>query len=125
MLPVSIKDVSERDESPWVSFLGVPLASESIQDDLPRPEFWDWFQDLADARSAQSMSARTRVVAVALDPEDADQLIEAIGGPGQPFFALVARQIPATGTLLGYEVVGAEATLDSHSQHHVPSSRSS
>lgn len=92
-------------------------VSDCIQDDLPRPEFWDWFLDLADARSAQVMSAGTRVVAVALVPEDADRLMEEMGGPEQPWFALLARQIPATGRLLGYELIGAEDTLDFHSWH--------
>lgn len=86
-------------------------------DDLPRPDFWDWFQDPADAARAQSMRPGTRVVQVALEPNDAADLVEALGGTQRPWFALLRQGIPAAGTLLGYELVGAEENLDFHSWH--------
>lgn len=91
--------------------------SDCIIDDLPHPEFWDWFQDLADAARAQSVTPDSAVVAVALEPADADALIRDMGGPQQPWFALLQRKVPATGTLLGYELVGAEDDFDVHSWH--------
>lgn len=57
------------------------------------------------------------VVAVGLEPDDAHKLIEEMGGPTEPYFSLLHHEVPAYGTLLGYELVGAEHTLDFHSSH--------
>ncbi|QYJ02870.1 hypothetical protein KUV85_11045 [Nocardioides panacisoli] len=91
--------------------------SDCIQDKLPRPDHWDWFQDLAEAHHAQSMCADAQLVAVGLKPDEASRLIENMGGPEQPWFALLGRKEPAAGTLLGYELLGAEDSLDFHSWH--------
>ena len=91
--------------------------SDCIMDDLPRPEYWDWFQHVEDAMRASAVTDNCCVVGVAFDSEDAVSFIEAMDGSGQPFFELLASAEPATGTLLGYELVGAEDTLDFHSWH--------
>lgn len=91
--------------------------SDCIMDDLPRPEFWDWFQDAADAAHAQSVTPDCTMVTVALEPSDALELIKQVGGADRPWFALLRANLPATGVLLGYELVGAEENLDFHSWH--------
>jgi hypothetical protein len=102
----------------WSSVPGSLITiSDCIMDDLPRPEYWDWFQNPADAARAQSVTPDTTVVSVALEADDAAHLIDEMGGPGQPWFALLERNVGATGTLLGYELVGAEPSLDLHTWH--------
>lgn len=96
----------------------IVTISDCIMDDLPRPEFWDWFLDREEAFRAQAAApADTAVVAVALERNDARELIEEMGGHGQPYFELLQRNVEPAGRLLGYEIVGAEATLDFHSWH--------
>lgn len=95
----------------------VVTLSDCIMDDLPHPEHWDWFQDPADAARAQSVTPNSAVVAVALEPADADEMIKEMGGPQQPWFALLQGKVPATGKLLGYELIGVEDVFDVHSWH--------
>lgn len=91
--------------------------SDCLMDELPRPEYWDWFQVRADAERAQEDVPTSVVVSVALEPQDASELIDHMGGPEQPWFVLLRRKVAAAGRLLGYEIVGAEQTLDFHSWH--------
>ena len=95
----------------------IVTISDCIMDELPHPEYWDWFQDPADAARAQSVTPDSAVVAIALEPCDANEMIKEMGGPQQPWFALLQGRVPATGTLLGYELVGAEENFDVHSWH--------
>lgn len=91
--------------------------SDCIMDTLPHPEFWDWYQSQAEAEAAQASAPDTRAVAVVMAKADAPEFIDETGGTAMPFHALLQTQTPAEGALLGYELVGAEATLDSHSWH--------
>lgn len=91
--------------------------SDCIMDRLPRPDYWDWFQNIDDAIMARAVAPDATVVAVGLEPDDARELMEEMGGPQQPYFALLHNESPADGRLLGYELVGAEWTLDFHSWH--------
>jgi hypothetical protein len=94
--------------------------SDCLMADLPRPEFWDWFVHHGDATSArQSLAPEADVLAVAMTPGDADGLMREQGGAEQPYFELLrTRQpLPIEVDLLGFEIVGAEWTLDFHSWH--------
>lgn len=95
----------------------IVTISDCIMDDLPRPEYWDWFLNIDEAIRARAVIPDATIVAVGLEPDDARDLVEEMGGPAQPFFSLLHNEVPAYGTLLGYEVVGAEQTLDFHSWH--------
>lgn len=92
--------------------------SDCIMEELPRPEYWDWFMDLDEAREQRSGSALPcEVLQVAIRRSDVPAFIEANGGADQPYFALLNRAQTLDGGVLGYEVVGAEWTLDFHSWH--------
>jgi hypothetical protein len=94
--------------------------SDCLMADLPRPEFWDWFVDLEVAEQERAARApKSEIVAVAMDPGDARAFMREQGGPEQPYFELLrtGQRVPASATVLGYEVVGAEWTLDFHSWH--------
>lgn len=92
--------------------------SDCIQTTLPRPQFWDWFTDLREAeRAVQTETPHTQITAVAFRPADALAFMDEMGGADQPYFALLQRSVRLDGGLVGYEVVGAEATLDFHSWH--------
>lgn len=92
--------------------------SDCIMRTLPRPEFWDWYTRYDEAALARSEFAPdANVTPVALRPADVDVLMDEMGGSDQPYFAGLAKLIPFTGEVLGYEVVGAEHTLDFHSWH--------
>jgi hypothetical protein len=98
----------------------IVTISDCIADDLPRPEFWDWFQDRGEAvRRRDAEAPDAQVVAVALTPMDADDLMSSHGGPDQPWFEVLRqrRHLAIDATVLGFEVVGAESTLDFHSWH--------
>jgi hypothetical protein len=95
----------------------VLTISDCIMDDLPRPEFWDWFQSPATALAAQRQQSATRLITVAMREDDARPLVAEMGGPEQPYFELLRRRVPTRGEVLGFEVVGAEETLDFHSWH--------
>jgi len=91
--------------------------SDCIMDDLPRPEFWDWFQSRDEALAAQPPdSSHAQLVEVALERRDAADLIGEMGRE-QLYFELLQRSVESTGRLLGYEIVGAEWTFDLHSWH--------
>lgn len=119
--PIVAGYVLVRRASPPPGMSSVPESiitiSDCIMDDLPRPEFWDWFQDAEEAARAESVTPDCAIVAVALEPSEAMDLIQEAGGADRPWFALLRANLPATGTLLGYELVGAEDTLDFHSWH--------
>lgn len=92
--------------------------SDCIMRDLPRPEFWDWYATYAEAALAQSEHApEAHVTPIALRSADAEDLMNEMGGDDQPYFTELRRLTPFTGEVLGYEVVGAEDTLDFHSWH--------
>lgn len=96
----------------------IVTISDCIMKTLPRPEFWDWFEDLDEAERGQSTQApAAQITAVAMRPADAVALMDEMGGAGQPYFALLKQSVRFDGTVQGYEVVGAEHTLDFHSWH--------
>lgn len=96
----------------------IVTISDCITDDLPRPEFWDWFQSTQDVVAARrGLESSTDLVAVALPEAEADALMHGLGGRDMPYFDLLRTGTPAEGELLGYEVVGAEHSLDFHSWH--------
>lgn len=92
-------------------------VSDCIMDDLPRPELWDWFQSRQEVDACEGDRDNTELVEVALSPIDARTLIAEMGGPAMPYFDLLRTSIVASGDLIGFEVVGVEATLDLHSWH--------
>lgn len=94
--------------------------SSDIQEDLPQPEFWDWFVDRADAEQARRTQApEVQIVTVSMTAGDADQLMDAEGGADQPWFDLLRRGLrtPEDIEQLGFEIVGVEPTLSFHSWH--------
>lgn len=96
----------------------IVTISDCIMKTLPRPEFWDWFEDVDEAKLVQATQApEARITAIALLPSDAIALIDEMGGADQPFFACLNRSVPFNGEVLGYEVVGAEYSFDFHSWH--------
>ena len=108
------------DAPPGMATVPTPIVtiSDCIMKTLPRPEFWDWFQDLDEAERAHSTQApAAQITAVTMRPADAVALMAEIGGAGQPYFALLEQQVRFDGAVHGYEVVGAEHTLDFHSWH--------
>ncbi len=97
-------------------------VSDCIQPDLPRPKPWlgDWFQDQHEAATAaESVLPRPQLVTVAMHPEDARRFIAECDEEPSPWFDLLRRgePLPPDAVVLGYEVVGAEPTLDFHSWH--------
>jgi hypothetical protein len=93
-------------------------VSDCIMDALPRPEFWDWFQNLPEALVARSsQAALADITPVAMRTGDSDLLISTMGGRNQPYFDTLAQELPYEGEILGFEVVGAEEPLDFHSWH--------
>ena len=96
----------------------IVTISDCIMKTLPRPEYWDWFEDFDEAKRARSTQApEAQITAVALRPADAVDLMDEMGGADQPFFAGLTQSVPFNGVVLGYEVIGAEFTLDFHSWH--------
>ncbi len=97
--------------------------SDCIQADLPRPEdgFSDWFIERAAADVAcHSIDDPTVWVAtIGMHPDDARILRSEYAASDEPGFALLDRglPLPRDADVLGYEVVGAEHTLDFHSWH--------
>ncbi len=92
--------------------------SDCIMDDLPRPEFWDWFLNFDEAVASRHGDAgEMQLVEVAMTESDGEELIDALDGGEMPYFELLRSRVPAHGELLGYEVVGAEYNLDFHSWH--------
>jgi hypothetical protein len=97
-------------------------VSDCIQPDLPRPKPWlgDWFQDHHEAVSAsESVRPRPLLVTVAMHPEDARLFIAECHEEPSTWFDLLRRGEPlaSDAAVLGFEVVGAEMTLDFHSWH--------
>ena len=96
--------------------------SDCIQPDLPRPDPWmgDWFLDrpLAD-RAAGGVDPPPRVVTVAIHPAEATRFVDECAREPSPWFDILRRGQPLdpTAGILGFEVVGAEETLDFHSCH--------
>jgi hypothetical protein len=92
--------------------------SDCIMDDLPRPEFWDWFLDLEEVTQIRTAAApQCDVIHVGMRRSEVQNFVQANGGPDQPYLALVNRHQSLTASVLGYEIVGAELTLDFHSWH--------
>jgi hypothetical protein len=94
--------------------------SDCLMSDLPRPEFWDWFVDRQEAEHARMTRApQAETLTVAMTLEDGLKFMREQGGPEQPYFDLLRAQLrlPAGAAMLGYELVGAEPTLDFHSWH--------
>ena len=97
-------------------------VSDCIQPDLPRPQPWlgDWFQDHREATTArESVRPRPMLVTVAMRPEDARVFIAECDEEPSNWFDLLRRGEPlaSDAVVLGFEVVGAETTLDFHSWH--------
>ncbi|GAA1559495.1 hypothetical protein GCM10009789_11080 [Kribbella sancticallisti] len=94
--------------------------SDCLMSDLPRPGFWDWYVDHQEAEHERmSRAPHAETVTVAMTVEDALNFMQQQGGAEQPYFDLLRTQsrLPAVSTVLGYELVGAESTLDFHSWH--------
>jgi hypothetical protein len=91
--------------------------SDCIMGRLPRPEFWDWYENLEDAVLARAWASQAQITPVAMRTRDAALLIDVMGGARQPFFATLRQALNFEGEVLGYEIVGAEETLDFHSWH--------
>lgn len=92
--------------------------SDCIMRTLPRPKFWDWYGTYEEAALARAEHAPdVNVTPVALRPADAESLMGEMGGTRQQYFATLRKLVPFTGEVLGYEIVGAEDTLDFHSWH--------
>lgn len=92
--------------------------SHCIMEDLPRPEYWDWFLDLDQAKKQRAVSAVScEILKVAIRRSDVLAFVEANGGTDQPYFSLLNRDQVLDGEILGYEIVGADWTLDFHSWH--------
>lgn len=104
--------------------------SDCLMDDLPRPEFWDWYVDRDEAEHVRLSDApHAETMAVAMNPDEARTFMEGQGGVDQPYFELLkmGRELPERSHVLGYEPVGAEETLDFHSWHchgYAPEARS-
>jgi hypothetical protein len=95
-------------------------VSDCLMSDLPRPEFWDWYVDRQEAERARMCRAsHAETVTVAMTLEDALNFMPEQGGAEQPYFDLLRAQsrLPAGASTLGYELVGAEWSLDFHSWH--------
>ncbi|QHT54823.1 hypothetical protein GXP71_01055 [Cellulomonas sp. H30R-01] len=95
------------------------LTISSCLRDAPTPEFWDWFTDVEEAEQRRRSEApEATTVTVALPRLEAVRLMSECGGPTQPYFGLLREMVPWSGSaLLGFEVVGVEATLSFHSWH--------
>lgn len=97
--------------------------SDCIQPELPRPDPWlgDWFQDReqADVAAAALERSHVRVTTIAMTPDDADDFAREWNEAPTPWFDLMRRGTPLSqsATVLGYEIVGAEESLDFHSWH--------
>jgi hypothetical protein len=94
--------------------------SDCLMSDLPQPEFSDWYVDRQEAERARvAGAAHAETVTVAMTVEDAVDFMQMQGGADQPYFDLLRRRsgLPAEATILGYELVGAEMSLDFHSWH--------
>jgi hypothetical protein len=94
--------------------------SDCLMSDLPKPEFWDWYVDRQEAERARvARAAHAETVTVAMTVADAVDFMLLQGGADQPYFELLRRRsrLPAEATIIGYELVGAETSLDFHSWH--------
>jgi hypothetical protein len=94
-------------------------TSQCIMEDLPRPEFWDWYQDLAEAERDCEVASQARVITVAMHPDDATAFMTAHSGEPAPHFEMLRRHQPLSSSarVLGYEVVGAQGLMELHSWH--------
>ncbi|MGQ0842573.1 MAG: hypothetical protein ACT4QF_00425 [Sporichthyaceae bacterium] len=93
--------------------------SNDIQVDLPQPEFMDWFVDYDHARAAGVSAPEATLLAVSLAPNDARTLMEEDLEGNLPWFDLLrsGQSLPTNAELLGYEIVGVEASFGFHSWH--------
>lgn len=92
--------------------------SDCIAQVSRQPEFWDWYLTYDEAALAQTEGATdARVVSVAVRHADTRAFMEETGGADQPYFETLRQSFPFADEVLGYEVVGAEASLDFHSWH--------
>ena len=94
-------------------------TSQCIMEDLPCPEFWDWYQEQAEAERGRQTAPHARVITVAMHPDDATAFMAAHSGEPAPYFETLGRGQPlsTSAPVLGYEVVGAEWSLQFHSWH--------
>lgn len=75
--------------------------SDCIMADFPRPEFWDWFLDVDDAKQAQAATAsHPDVMQVAMRRSDVPQFVAANGGADQPHLSLLTRDQTVRGGFL-------------------------
>src|SRR4051794_17081719 len=76
----------------------VLTISDCIQEELPRPEFWDWYTDLAEANQAQQEEApHSQLVTVAMAVDDADEFMLDVAGaaaPSDDSFTVLRRHLP-------------------------------
>jgi hypothetical protein len=88
--------------------------SYCLADGLVTPEFYSWFQNLDEARSAAIAPAD--VIGVGLTPADAETFMAEVSSDA-PFEQLKRGQVATAPALLGYEIVGAEQLFWLHSWH--------
>jgi hypothetical protein len=96
--------------------------SDCLQEDLPRPVAADWYTEPGEAADAHRQQAPHAILAiVAMVPDDADDFRAQFDGDphAADSFSVLRRHIALdpTAVVLGYEIVGAEYTLDFHSWH--------
>lgn len=105
---------------PWLT--GVPptvlTISTCFREALPAPPFWDWWVDLEDAELVRArMAPEADITTVALGRDEATGFMDELDGADQPFFEGLRSALPYDGAVLGYEVIGPEATLRFHTWH--------
>ncbi len=94
--------------------------SSCLQEHVPEPDFIDWYTN---RQEAEAVRARWRspldLIAVGLTEAEEAELRSDVEIGTEFVYSLLSqrRPVPNPSTLLGYEIVGAEATLQFHSWH--------
>jgi hypothetical protein len=95
--------------------------SSCLMDDVPQPEFIDWYTDRADAEEARAgLYPQVDLLAVGLETEVAARLRARYSdGVADIVFPLLDQRLPLPegALVLGHEIVGCEATFSFHSWH--------
>lgn len=93
--------------------------SSCLQDHVPEPEFIDWYTDRQEAEVVRAKWHHPLdLIAVGLTEEEAAELRSGAESSAAFVFSLLDQRLPVpSSTLLGFEIVGAEATLQFHSWH--------
>jgi hypothetical protein len=93
--------------------------SSCLQDHVPEPEFIDWYTDRQEALAVRAgWRHPLDLVAVGLTEGEAVELRSGAESNATFVYSLLDQRLPVpSSTLLGFEIVGAEATLQFHSWH--------